>query len=231
MKLLECLKRDWKCFKLDLKNFCLGVFKKENASMIFKAVMFILCTYFLLGRVYYCIKKYGSNPEHTEVSYAPSKNNPFPSFTLCPYENSSYNFDGLGVKNIQVRTYIPTNNQYQFDQNNWSELKWKRAVIGLKKGCFSFSIPIDVVREGIKVVLIKSKAIKTLYLHKEGTLTAPVPRSILSSKFARMFKISVKHENVELLTYGGKQCLDDANYDFDICKQEYIHKVLYTLLF
>ena len=93
--------------------------------------------------------------------------------------------------------------------------------------CFTFSIPDNIVQEGIRNVLISSKVFDTLYLHKEGTLSAPIPGSSLRTKYADLYEASIVHESIELLNYNGKNCKNDDNYDYDKCKNDYIYKVFY----
>ena len=85
-----------------------------------------------------------------------------------------------------------------------------------------------MVREGIKEVGVVSKATTfgTLYLHQEGTLSAPIPGS-LKSEYDEVQQASVTHESIELLNYDGKNCNNDVEYNYDKCKQDYIYKVLY----
>ena len=82
-----------------------------------------------------------------------------------------------------------------------------------------------MVREGIKEVGVVSKAFGTLYLHQEGTLSAPIPGSLLKSEYDEVQRASVTHESIELLNYDGKNCNNDVEYNYDKCKQDYIYKV------
>ena len=40
-----------------------------------------------------------------------------------------------------------------------------------------------------------------------------------------LYEASVTHESIELLNYNGKNCKNDDKYDYDKCKNDYIHKV------
>ena len=104
-------------------------------------------------------------------------------------------------------------------------MQWKLALTNPNQRCFTFSIPYEIVREGISNVAITSKAIDTLYLHKEGTLTAPIPGSSLGATYADLYIASVTHESIGLINYDGKNCNTDAEYNYDKCKQDYIYKV------
>ena len=117
---------------------------------------------------------------------------------------------------------------HSFQPNNWNVLGWKLAhhYTARPRRCFTFSIPDNIVQEGIRGVAIKSKAFDTLYLHKEGTLSAPIPGSSLRTKYADLYQASVTHESIELLHYDGKKCKSDGKYNYDKCKQDYIYKVV-----
>ena len=104
-------------------------------------------------------------------------------------------------------------------------LEWKLALTSSTQRCFTFSIPDVLVREGISNVAITTKAFDALYLHKEGTLSAPIPGSSLRAKYADLYKASVTHQSIELLNYDGKNCNNDGDYNYDTCKENYIYKV------
>ena len=137
------------------------------------------------------------------------------------------NSEDLEIESIWIVTYAAPNDNNDFQPNNWNVLEWKLAHHwdGHPQRCFTFSIPDNIVREGIWAVGIKSKAFDTLFLHKEGTLSALVPGSFLSAKYADLSTASVTHESIELLNYDGKSCKNDGDYNYDRCKQDYIYKV------
>ena len=141
-------------------------------------------------------------------------------------------YEDLDIKSIQIYTYALSDNYY------WilpGKLEWKLALTFQFRKCFTFSIPDNIVREGIEKVGVVSngvvsKAFDTLYLHKEGTLSAPIPGgSLLQLKYEEIFVASVTHESIELLNYDGKSCNNDGEYNYDKCKQDYLYKVLYLM--
>ena len=75
------------------------------------------------------------------------------------------------------------------------------------------------------IYLDYSKAFDTLYLHKEGTFSSLIPGSQSSARYADLYAASVTHESIELLHYDGKHFNNDAEYNYDQCKQDYIYKV------
>ena len=139
----------------------------------------------------------------------------------------SASYEDLGIEKIHIFTYAASDNHYWFNPGNWSLLEWTLALTRPYQRCFTFSIPDNMVREGIKEVGVVSKAFGTLYLHQEGTLSAPIPGSLLQSEFDEVQRASVTHQSIELLNYDGKNCNNDVLYNYDQCKQDYIHKVLY----
>ena len=139
------------------------------------------------------------------------------------HDQVAANSENLEVAQIRILTYA-SNNQHYIQP---SHLDWKLAHHSAihPQRCFTFSIPDNIVLEGILAINIISKVFDTLYLHKEGTLSAPVPGSSLSSKYSDLSQASVTHESIQLLTYDGKNCNNNKGYNYDKCKQDYIFKV------
>ena len=244
------------------------LFTKNNAYVFVSSILFIGCAFFVAYRGYLCFDKYFKKPENSKVSFESTKNQPFPSFTLCASKNVSYNIDqikecqiepseylggyqwvgkgginctnpkllhkqiaanseDLEIESILIFTYAETNYSHNFQPSNWNILDWKLAhhYTAHPRRCFKFSIPDKIVHEGIRDVFITSKVFDTLYLHKEGTLSAPIPGSSLRTKYANLYEASVTHESIELLNYDGKNCKNDDKYNYDKCKHDYIYKV------
>ena len=198
--------------------------QKRFCGRVFQAFWLLTCLVLFFYWTTLCILKFTSHPEHSEVKYMPSKDNAFPSFTLCPSENFN-TFDDLQVKKIEVRTYAESNGAYVFQSSNLTLLQWELVIVEQKKKCYTFSIPKNIIQDGIAWVGIEAKSIKTIHLHKMGTLTAPVPVSILSGKFAQLYQTSVTHETIKLLSYEGRACNGSLKYNYDECKLKYILKV------
>ena len=136
------------------------------------------------------------------------------------------NSEDLEIEEIGIITYEVTNNSHEFQPSDWNFLELKLALMYYEQRCFTFSIPEDIVREGIHYIYITSKAFDTLYLHKEGTLLAPIPETeSVSTKYADIYRAFVTHESIKLLNYDGKKCKNDVEYNYDRCKQDYIYKV------
>ena len=133
--------------------------------------------------------------------------------------------EDLEIEQIWIMTYALSNNTYDFRPNNWSIFEWKLALFNPSFRCFTFTIPNTIVREGIKDVAIYSKEFYALYLHKEGTFSAPIPGSSLRAKYADLYRASVTHESIELLNYDGKKCNMESEYNYDKCKQDFIYRV------
>jgi len=66
-------------FKMELQKNFIG--------RVLKAVWLLACVGLFLYLAVLCILKLASHPEHSEVKYMSSKDNDFPSFTLCPSQN------------------------------------------------------------------------------------------------------------------------------------------------
>ena len=146
----------------------------------------------------------------------------------------------LEIERIWIVTYALLNNVHNFQPNNFDSLylttkpqinqnlsifEWKLALIWQYQRCFSFTIPDYIVRQDIKSVVIHSKPFDILYLHNEGTLSAPIPGSKMSAKYADLYQASVTRDSIKLLNYDGNYCNNDDEYNYDKCKQDYIDKV------
>jgi hypothetical protein len=140
-------------------------------------------------------------------------------------------YEDLVFKGMLILTYAASdNNYYWIKPSNWSLLNGNLALTRPYQRCFTFSIPDNIVRDGIKSVSIMSKPFDTLYIHKEGTLWAPISGSVLKSKYDEIYHASVTHESIQLLNYDGMNCNNDGKYNYDKCKQDYIYKVPYTCI-
>ena len=138
------------------------------------------------------------------------------------------NYKDLEIEFINILTYandVGNYSNYYIQPSNLSFLDWKVAFSRPNQRCFTLSIPEHIVHEGIHEVQINSKAFDKMYLHKEGALSAQIPGSQSSARYADLYTASVIHESIELLNYDGKHCNNDAEYNHDQCKQDYIYKV------
>ena len=134
------------------------------------------------------------------------------------HNQAAANIEDLGIDYLWIKTYAAS-------KFIWSFSGWKLALMNPFHRCFTLSIPDNFVQEGIITVIIASKVFDVLYLHKEGTLSAPIPGSSLKTKYVDLYETSVIHESVELLNYDGKNCKNDGEYNYDKCKHDYIYKV------
>ena len=124
-------------------------------------------------------------------------------------------YEDLVIKSIHILTYAASDNYYWIQPSNWSLLKVKLALTRPYQRCFTFSIPDNIVREGIKSVSIRSKPFDSFYIHKEGTLWAPITGSLLKSKYDEIYHASVTHESIQLLNYDGMNCNNNGKYNYD----------------
>ena len=139
-------------------------------------------------------------------------------------------YEDLDFKGVHISTYAASDNFYWIKSSNISLLKGKLALTRPYQRCFTFSIPDNIVRDGIKSVAINSKPFDSFYIHKEGTLWAPITGSLLKSKYDEIYHLAVTHESIQLLNYDGMNCNNDGIYNYDQCKQDYIYKVPYACI-
>ena len=147
--------------------------------------------------------------------------------------------EDLEIERIWIMTYAFSKNVHNFQPSNFDNLydylpqinqnlsifQYNLALMSQYQRCFSFAISDYIVRQGIKSVVIYSKPFEKLYLHNEGTISAPIPGSSMSAKYADLYRAWVTRESIELLNYDGKNCNNDDDYNYDKCKQDYIYKV------
>ena len=139
------------------------------------------------------------------------------------------------IETIVIKSRSVEDSWRSFQPSNWSSFEWEAVhvgdgIISVYQRCFTFSLPDDIVRESILYVGIVSKAFDTLYLHRQGTLSAPIPGNPLNVmgyglKYTELYSLYVTHESIELLNYDGENCNNDREYSYDKCKQDYIYKV------
>ena len=141
------------------------------------------------------------------------------------YNQAVASSESLEIERIVIWTFA--DNHFADDNHviGPENLRLKLAIKIPDQRCFTFSIPENIVAEGIEVVGIRSKPFESIYLHKEGTLSALIPGGSFRAKYANIVKARVNHESIELLNYDGKNCNDSKDYNYDDCKQNYIHKV------
>ena len=137
---------------------------KNLCGRVLQVLWFLTCVVLFLYWAVLCCKKFARHPEHSEVKYMSSKDNDFPSFTLCPSENCN-TFEDLQVKKIEVRTYAE-NGAHVFQSRNLTLLQWELIIVERKKKCYTFSIPKTIIQDGISWVGIEAKSIKTIHVHK-----------------------------------------------------------------
>ena len=82
------------------------LFTKNNAYVFVSSILFIGCAVFVAYRGYLCFDKFLKKPENSKVSFESTKNQPFPSFTLCASENVSYNNDQMKECQLERSEYL-----------------------------------------------------------------------------------------------------------------------------
>ena len=87
------------------------LFNKNNAYAFVSSILFIGCAGFVVYRGYLCFDKFLKKPENSKVSFESTKNQPFPSFTLCASENVSYNNE-----NVKCRVWKNSNCNYKYSK-------------------------------------------------------------------------------------------------------------------
>ena len=131
----------------------------------------------------------------------------------------------LDIKLIEIETSIKT---HKFRSTNITEiLEWENIVPhGSIKKCFRMIIPKKIVIEGIIYITFHSKAFSQIYLHQNGLFFSNMAGSSPKAYYHEFSKMTVMHEVVELIDYAGEECINNKDYEYDMCRQNYIFQVL-----
>ena len=150
------------------------------------------------------------------------------SFCENPKElNKKVSFEPkyLGIEWIEVETFTKT---HKFTSNNVAELlKWENIVqYGPSRKCFRMIIPKKIAIEGIGNIKFHSKPFYKMYLHQNGLFYSDMAGSSPKGYYNEFSKMTVTHEILELLDYAGEECNNNKDYEYDMCRQNYIFQVL-----
>ena len=141
------------------------------------------------------------------------------------YNKVSFKPKDLYIEWIKIKTFTK---KYKFRSNNITELlKWENIVpYGLKYKCFRIIIPKKIVIEGIIHIMFSSKPFYKLHVHQNGLLLSDMAGSSPRAYYTEFAKMSVTHEVLEFLDYAGDECINNDDFDYDMCRQNYIFQVL-----
>ena len=137
----------------------------------------------------------------------------------------SFKPKGLYIEWIIIETFTK---DHEFRSNNINEvLKWENIVpYGFKYKCFRIIIPKKIVIEGIHSIKLYSKPFYKLHVHQNGLLQSDMAGSSPKAYYNEFSKMTVTHEILELLDYAGDECINNKDYDYGMCRQNYIFQVL-----
>ena len=141
------------------------------------------------------------------------------------YNKVSFKPTDLDIEWIEIATFAKT---HEFRSSNITELlKWENIVpYGFKYKCFRIIIPKKIVIEGIVGIDFYSKPFYKLHVHQNGLLLSDMAGSSPKAYYTEFAKMTVTHEILELLDYAGDECINNDDYDYDMCRQNYIFQVL-----
>ena len=141
------------------------------------------------------------------------------------HKKASFNPKDLDIEWIRIKTFTKT---HEFRSNNITEvLVWENIVpSGSSRKCFRIIIPKKIATEGIASIRFHSKPFLMLYVHQNGLFRSNMAGSSPKAYYNEFYKMTVTHEVLELLDYGGDKCMDNNDYEYDMCRQNYIFQVL-----
>ena len=140
------------------------------------------------------------------------------------YNKMSFKPKDSYIEWIAIETF---NKTHEFRSNNITEvLEWEKNVpYGSERRCFSMSVPKKIVTEGIASIEFLSKPFYKLYVHQKGLFRADMAGSSVVVYYDDFSKVIVFHQILELLDYGEDDCIDSRDYEYDMCRQNYIFQV------
>ena len=87
-------------------------------------------------------------------------------------------------------------------------------------------IPKKIAIEGIGTIQFHSKPFYKMYLHQNGFFRSNMASSCSKAYYKMSSSMTVNHEIIELLDYAGEECNANRDYEYDMCRQNYIFQVL-----
>ena len=141
------------------------------------------------------------------------------------YDKVSFKPKYLDINWIEIETFTKT---YNFRSTNITEvLEWKNIVpYASFKKCFRMTIPKKIVIEGIAIIKFHSKPFFKLHVHQKGLLRSNMAGSSPKAYYNEFSKMTVTHEVLEVIDYAGEECINNKDYEYDMCRQNYIFQVL-----
>lgn len=132
--------------------------------------------------------------------------------------------EDLDIKSLKFVTFNAKTIYKEFNVSNG--LVWEKVYLPQNGRCYTMRIPREIVQLGMYQVDIayKTKSILDVFVHHYGLLDTDLPGSspMLNLK-GRSVTIPVEHEKIQVIDYAGEECVTDANYQLDSCRQEFIH--------
>ena len=141
------------------------------------------------------------------------------------YNKVTFKPKDLDIEWIRIETFTKTHN---IRSTNITELlEWKN-IVPYKSylRCFRMIIPKNIVIEGIAFIKFQSKPFFKLHVHQKGLLRSNMAGSSPKAYYNEHSSMTVTHEILELLDYAGEKCMDNKDYEYDMCRQNYIFQVL-----
>ena len=63
-------------------------YKKNKCATVFSTLVFLTCTFFVLIQSRRCLMKFIANPKSSKISVESTRNQLFPTVTICADKNS-----------------------------------------------------------------------------------------------------------------------------------------------
>ena len=142
------------------------------------------------------------------------------------YNQAVIKIENFGFEKIMIKEFGPSSIR---DLKDNISLNWDVTPYtgGIRK-CFTFTMPKDVVSQGINRIIFYSKPFGKFQLHAKGLFWVEMFGSQAEMYYKDIVRVKLQLERIQLLQFNGEPCNDDPNYRYDECRQRYIHKVNYS---
>ena len=136
------------------------------------------------------------------------------------YNQAIVKLQYLGIESINVKEFGPSPwRRIKDDFVNWNVSSHR------SKRCFTFTIPENILNQGLSKLNFESGPYDRLFIHTKGLLGVEMFGAQAQFYYKDIGKAKIQLERIEMLQYNGKPCNDDPVYRYDECIHEHLYKV------
>ena len=102
---------------------------------------------------------------------------------------------------------------------------WKPIDLKAYGRCYTAQPTPEMMKFGIKKVAIILWQRSLIFFHNPGMLTTAKQRNGIDIMLKEKFYIDLEYELFRMLDFGGQICIDDSNYNKDLCAHKALRQV------